>query len=332
MAPRTTRGDRSPEQERQEQRDPERATQVERAERAEVDGADRHGDREERDRGQRDPEVGEPHEQLVGPAAVEAGERPDHHADDGRQDRDAERDLQRDLPTVQHPRTTSRLKWSVPNQCADDGPAVGSSRCCAGSARSAHHEAGEHHEHEKPERHHRGAVTEATQQQGRHRLPAPRPSPRREHRVEVFGTGACRLVADPHAHARASATGRALLRFQRTRGSSTPYRMSATRLNEDDEDRGDRHPGQQNRIVGSFERGEEQQAEARPAEDLLDHDDAAEQHAGVDQTKSSLPSTSFVLLIDAGVLLGGVVVIEKIFNWPGMGLLFFTRSSDRTTR
>jgi peptide/nickel transport system permease protein len=31
-----------------------------------------------------------------------------------------------------------------------------------------------------------------------------------------------------------------------------------------------------------------------------------------------------VVAIDAGVLLGGVVVIEKIFSWPGMGLLFFT--------
>jgi peptide/nickel transport system permease protein len=31
-----------------------------------------------------------------------------------------------------------------------------------------------------------------------------------------------------------------------------------------------------------------------------------------------------VVAIDAGVLLGGVVVIEKIFGWPGMGLLFFT--------
>ena len=31
-----------------------------------------------------------------------------------------------------------------------------------------------------------------------------------------------------------------------------------------------------------------------------------------------------VVAIDAGVLLGGVVVIEKVFSWPGMGLLFFT--------
>src|SRR5262249_7851219 len=31
-----------------------------------------------------------------------------------------------------------------------------------------------------------------------------------------------------------------------------------------------------------------------------------------------------VVAVDAGVLLGGVVVIERIFSWPGMGLLFFT--------
>ena len=31
-----------------------------------------------------------------------------------------------------------------------------------------------------------------------------------------------------------------------------------------------------------------------------------------------------VVAIDAGVLLGGVVVVEKIFSWPGLGLLFFT--------
>ena len=31
-----------------------------------------------------------------------------------------------------------------------------------------------------------------------------------------------------------------------------------------------------------------------------------------------------VVAVDAGVLLGGVVVVEKIFSWPGLGLLFFT--------
>jgi peptide/nickel transport system permease protein len=30
-----------------------------------------------------------------------------------------------------------------------------------------------------------------------------------------------------------------------------------------------------------------------------------------------------VVAIDAGVLLGGVVVVERIFQWPGLGLLFF---------
>jgi peptide/nickel transport system permease protein len=30
-----------------------------------------------------------------------------------------------------------------------------------------------------------------------------------------------------------------------------------------------------------------------------------------------------VVAIDAGVLLGGVVVVERIFTWPGLGLLFF---------
>jgi peptide/nickel transport system permease protein len=30
-----------------------------------------------------------------------------------------------------------------------------------------------------------------------------------------------------------------------------------------------------------------------------------------------------VVAIDAGVLLGGVVVIERVFDWPGLGLLFF---------
>jgi peptide/nickel transport system permease protein len=30
-----------------------------------------------------------------------------------------------------------------------------------------------------------------------------------------------------------------------------------------------------------------------------------------------------VVAVDAGVLLGGVVVVEKVFNWPGLGLLFF---------
>jgi peptide/nickel transport system permease protein len=30
-----------------------------------------------------------------------------------------------------------------------------------------------------------------------------------------------------------------------------------------------------------------------------------------------------VVAIDAGVLLGGVVVVEYVFSWPGLGLLFF---------
>jgi peptide/nickel transport system permease protein len=30
-----------------------------------------------------------------------------------------------------------------------------------------------------------------------------------------------------------------------------------------------------------------------------------------------------VVAVDAGVLLGGVVVVERIFSWPGLGLLFF---------
>ena len=30
-----------------------------------------------------------------------------------------------------------------------------------------------------------------------------------------------------------------------------------------------------------------------------------------------------VVAIDTGVLLGGVVVVERIFVWPGLGLLFF---------
>ncbi len=37
-----------------------------------------------------------------------------------------------------------------------------------------------------------------------------------------------------------------------------------------------------------------------------------------------------VVAVDAGVLLGGVVVVERIFGWPGLGLLFFEalESSD----
>ena len=30
-----------------------------------------------------------------------------------------------------------------------------------------------------------------------------------------------------------------------------------------------------------------------------------------------------VVAIDAGVLLGGVVVVEFVFSWPGLGLLFY---------
>jgi peptide/nickel transport system permease protein len=43
---------------------------------------------------------------------------------------------------------------------------------------------------------------------------------------------------------------------------------------------------------------------------------------------ASIPFVT-VVAIDTGVLLGGVVVIEKIFAWPGMGLLFF-RALERS--
>ena len=48
------------------------------------------------------------------------------------------------------------------------------------------------------------------------------------------------------------------------------------------EHRGDGHPRQDHRIVGALERVEEQQPEAGPAEDALDHDHPAEEHPGVD--------------------------------------------------
>ena len=109
-------------------------------ERAEVDGADRHRHREERQRGQRDPEVGEAHEQAVEPAAVEARQRADDHADERsratrHRTRPAARSGRRGAPA----RTMSRLRRSVPNQWAPDGPDGGSSRCCrfGSSARSA---------------------------------------------------------------------------------------------------------------------------------------------------------------------------------------------------
>ena len=46
-------------------------------------------------------QVGEPHQDLVGPAAEVAGDRADDHADDRREERHREADLQRDLPGVQ---------------------------------------------------------------------------------------------------------------------------------------------------------------------------------------------------------------------------------------
>ncbi|MET0420550.1 MAG: ABC transporter permease [Acidimicrobiia bacterium] len=39
--------------------------------------------------------------------------------------------------------------------------------------------------------------------------------------------------------------------------------------------------------------------------------------------RNSLVPFVTVVAIDTGVLLGGVVVVERIFAWPGLGLLFF---------
>jgi peptide/nickel transport system permease protein len=39
--------------------------------------------------------------------------------------------------------------------------------------------------------------------------------------------------------------------------------------------------------------------------------------------RNSLIPFVTVVAIDAGVLLGGVVVVERVFSWPGLGLLFF---------
>jgi peptide/nickel transport system permease protein len=39
--------------------------------------------------------------------------------------------------------------------------------------------------------------------------------------------------------------------------------------------------------------------------------------------RNSLIPFVTVVAIDAGALLGGVVVVERVFSWPGLGLLFF---------
>jgi peptide/nickel transport system permease protein len=39
--------------------------------------------------------------------------------------------------------------------------------------------------------------------------------------------------------------------------------------------------------------------------------------------RNSLIPFVTVVAIDTGVLLGGVVVVERIFQWPGLGLVFF---------
>ena len=41
-----------------------------------------------------------------------------------------------------------------------------------------------------------------------------------------------------------------------------------------------------------------------------------------ERRKALIPFVT-VVAVDAGVLLGGVVVVERIFSWPGLGLLFF---------
>ncbi len=46
--------------------------------------------------------------------------------------------------------------------------------------------------------------------------------------------------------------------------------------------------------------------------------------------RNSLIPFVTVVAIDAGILLGGVVVVESVFSWPGLGLLFYDalRASD----
>jgi peptide/nickel transport system permease protein len=39
--------------------------------------------------------------------------------------------------------------------------------------------------------------------------------------------------------------------------------------------------------------------------------------------RNSLIPFVTVVAIDAGILLGGVVVVERVFSWPGLGLLFY---------
>ncbi len=58
---------------------------------------EQHGERR-----QHEDEIGEAHQQLIDPAAVVPGERPDDHADHHRDERDPEPDLQRLLERVQH--------------------------------------------------------------------------------------------------------------------------------------------------------------------------------------------------------------------------------------
>ncbi len=140
VAPRTTPRDRPPEQQRQQQRDPQWTPEVDGAEGSEVDGADRDRHREEGQRRQRDPEVGEAHQETVDPAAVEARERADHHSDERRQQRHAERDLQRDLAAVEHPRerVAAELVGAEPVRSPTGPTSVAPAPGSSGRARSAH--------------------------------------------------------------------------------------------------------------------------------------------------------------------------------------------------
>ena len=182
------------------------------------------------------------------------GEQPERHADEQRQQHRADGDAQRHAVGVEHALSTSRPSASEPNGCARLGaPRMRSVSIASGSC-------GREHRSEQPDQDEDHDDRRAPQRRG------------------VTPRNASRPVPGRHGNAAHSSYALSLL----DAGVEQSVEQVGHEVHEDEE-RGDHEDAAlHDRVVALADGGHDEPADPRQAEQRLDHDRPAEEHAELD--------------------------------------------------